>query len=103
MFGDEDLIDILIKNELFFMDATFKIVPKQFHQLLIIQSMYKGKKYPLIYCLMKDKSEDSYIKVFKTLKNFNVNFEKKHFVIDFEYTMYIALKKEFHNIEIFGC
>lgn len=48
-FGNTFLLTEFRTENTFFIDGTFKVVPKPFEQLLIIQGVFKEKKYPLIF------------------------------------------------------
>ncbi len=52
-----------------FIDCTFRIVPRQFHQLLIIMVYSKSLKIyiPVFYVLLQDKSEKTYKLAFKNI------------------------------------
>lgn len=57
IFTTAENLNILIAGKIWFVDATFKTVPKNFEQLLIIQTFIQKKKMSLFYCLMKRKNE----------------------------------------------
>jgi hypothetical protein len=50
MFATRRNLDFLIKSQEWFVDGTFKIVPKLFYQLFTIHGNINGAYYPLIYC-----------------------------------------------------
>ncbi|KAK0417912.1 hypothetical protein QR680_013277 [Steinernema hermaphroditum] len=70
-------------------DGTFKVAPEMFYQLWVIHGLYVNKVLPLIYCLLPNKSEETYTRALElvhdahpglfsqlTLKNVFMDFEK---------------------------
>ncbi|KAF9761223.1 hypothetical protein NGRA_2779 [Nosema granulosis] len=50
------------------MDVTFKAELNEFYQLYIIHGEFNTQCYSLMYCLLKDKTEETYQHLFKTIK-----------------------------------
>ncbi|MEM7070083.1 MAG: hypothetical protein AAF478_14490 [Pseudomonadota bacterium] len=50
-------------------DGTFWTVPHIFHQLLTIHAEVYGQNFPFLYCLLPDKSEETYRKTFVMITN----------------------------------
>jgi len=111
LFTSEIQLKKLEKAEQIFMDATFKVCPKNFYQLFnIIISIEEGKFiFPAIHVLMTHKSEFSYRMIFHNLntiikaKKIKFNFEKKHIMTDFEHALRNTLKELYPNCYLEGC
>lgn len=90
-----------IKN--IFIDATFKVSPKNFFQLLNILVFIQDHNfvYPIMHVLMSNKSFISYQKILKDIKiladNYNINIDEKNirFICDFEKSLIKAINIEF--------
>ena len=78
-------IKLLSEAEEIFIDATFKMAPKNYYQILNIWGYIKNKKIylPLIHVLMTSKHQTAYNHVFKFIKqllldnNIEINFSEK--------------------------
>ncbi|KAG0436399.1 hypothetical protein DMUE_4247 [Dictyocoela muelleri] len=93
--GQEDVNRIVIfttKTHLFHLslaehwscDGTFYACPRQFLQIYSIHDSIKGQSFPLVYSLMKNKSEHSYERLFEIIKEKAPNSAPKYISIDFE-------------------
>jgi hypothetical protein len=110
-YEDEDRIIILIgeykkklipKVKTFIIDGTFKSSPQGFYQLLVLHGQIVGKTYPMIYILLKNKSESTYIKAFNKCKEL-VTMNVKFIVTDFERALINAIRAVFSDAEYHGC
>jgi hypothetical protein len=84
MFATRCNLDFLIKTQEWFMDGTFKIVPKLFCQLFTIHGNINGAYYPLIYSLLPDKRESTYVKIFEHIRMIMEKIEVNLIMTDFE-------------------
>ncbi len=64
--SDSDLL-ALSQSKMWFADGTFQMCPKEFHQLYFIHSEYRGEPMPLVYCLLRGKTEAIYLEVFNAI------------------------------------
>jgi hypothetical protein len=81
-----------------FVDCTFRCVPKDFEQLLILMVYSKPKNYycPVFYVLMQEKSQKAYELVFQNIGNtLGENIDAATFTCDFETALINAAKKSF--------
>lgn len=83
-------------------DGTFWSVPVNFYQLVTFNFFIFGKYYPLIFVLMCDKSEKSYLKAFTMVKTLT-KCCFKNVVVDFESALINAIEEVFFSSIIFGC
>ena len=68
IFCTKNNLNNLKSSKLWFVDSTFKVFPKGFEQLLIIQGLLNNKKYPFIFCIMKIKMKFHIIEYLNILK-----------------------------------
>ncbi len=103
IFYTQENLKKLCMSKVWFVDATFKVVPQGFEQLLIIQTIIEDKKYPLLYALMKRKNEESYNKIFLIIKENIKIINVEWIIVDFEMALCNSCAKNFENAKIRGC
>ena len=104
-------LKFLTKATNIFIDATFKVAPKSFYQLLNILVHIEKESFtiPIIHVLMSNKSLLSYRKILNDIKilaeNYNIDWEPNNikFVCDFEKSLIKAVNLEFPKSKINGC
>ncbi len=69
--------------ETILIDGTFKIVPFGFYQMIVFHTIFLGRTYPIIYCLVMNKRESTYLKVFNKVKEIT-DIKPKLLITDFE-------------------
>lgn len=94
------------------MDGTFQSCPTIFKQIYSIHA-YVGndamsrKMVPVVYCLLPDKTEESYMTFFKELKSYALEVDcvlnPAHIVTDFELAVINVIKIEFPDATHNGC
>lgn len=98
----------LLRNNIFFLDGTFKSCPKQFSQLLSIHAdcgstEYENQVYSIFFCLLPGKKESTYRSLFSELKTLCPHWKPKLMKMDFEAAMLKASQEEFPDSKISGC
>ena len=83
-------------------DATFKVVPKKFYQLLIIHCVFSDILIPVFYALMTSKSRVLYDALFLCIRNFFPSFKPAKCVVDFETALYSSIQFNFES-QMQGC
>ena len=81
-------------------DATFKVVPKKFYQLLIIHCVFSDVLIPVFYALMTSKSRVLYDALFLCIRNFFPSFKPAKCVVDFETALYSSIQFNFESQSI---
>ena len=56
-------------------DGTFAVCPSLFYQLYTMHGIIKDTTVPLVYCLMRSKTEEKYEELFAALKNLNAKLD----------------------------
>lgn len=93
-----------------FLDATFKVAPQNFKQILniIIYIPHLNIYYPACHIFMSHKTEELYSMAFQCLKQVALNIgnfvlEPKIIMCDFEQAMRKSITKLFPQINLSGC
>ena len=100
-------LELLADAEEWYMDGTFKIVPRLFHQVYTIHVFKHGQQFPLVYCLLSGKTQEVYEKVFSILTEEMDNLHAQPCIVrataDFEITLINAIKGQFPAVAFKGC
>ena len=103
LFASDQMIAKLKVAETVHFDATFKVVPRIFYQLLTIFIRYEGHVIPALHILMSAKSEELYTAVLSAVHSFIPDFNPSMAVCDFEKAPRNAFKTVFPYTTIVGC
>ncbi len=90
-----------------YVDGTFKAVPKIFTQLLTLHTKYLGKHWPCVHVLCSSKSKETYMLMYSNIKQ-KLNAvgmvpRPKSINVDFELAMICAIRAQYPNSSIHGC
>lgn len=103
IFYSNNSITRLYSEEIWCVDGTFSVVSKPYMQLFTISFLKNNSVFPVVFCIMKNKLENTYNNFFKILKNINGLYQPKIFKIDFEQASIKAIKKNFPESTISCC
>jgi len=100
--------DLLFKNydAKLFIDCTFKAVPADFSQLMIVMMYYDKRDYyvPVYYVLMTDKTETSYrIALNQVVQSVQGELRASTVTCDFESALINGIKSNFPNCKMVLC
>jgi len=102
VFGTKFSLRILAKAKRWYLDGTFKIVPRNYKQMYIIIAKYDENNYPCVYLLLTSRSEVLYSSAFSHIKNlllgYNFTLEGESAMLDYELAARNALKVIFPNL-----
>lgn len=84
VFASARNIEILKSQKHWYADCTFNVVPKQFKQLLTIHCIINGYVIPLLYALLNNKKEKTYLKILEVLKEKEHQLNPESVMLDFE-------------------
>ena len=99
----------LLEEPVWFIDATFSIVPTSFYQLLTIIVYHTSTRTyaPAAFILMNGKHERLYGAVFSSLvsvcKGYNIHLKPLKVMSDFELALRNAIQEVFPSVELMGC
>ncbi|KAF0774020.1 MULE domain-containing protein [Aphis craccivora] len=78
-----------------------------FYQLFTLHGYFNGHNIPLVFCLLKDKKQETYINCFKSicekLLELNLVFSPTEIVVDFELAIHSACEKIWPDVNLVGC
>lgn len=103
IFSTRGNFQVLSKCQHWFADGSFQIAPFLFEQIYTIHSLDDNISLPLVYALLPNKEENTYVSFLKQLKSFISPFAPKYFTLDFEYRMMNACRRVFPNTTLRGC
>ncbi|XP_068224462.1 uncharacterized protein [Palaemon carinicauda] len=103
IFATKRNLQCLSKSSHWYADGTFKTVPFLFHQLNTFHGLKQKVSLPLLFALLPDKTEETYIDFLQQLKKLEPLCAPLSITIDFEKAMMKACLKEFPNTEQNGC
>lgn len=97
---------VITKYTEFFFDGVFKQIPEPFTQLYTMHadigsSNTETNVVPVVFCLLPNKREDTYLRAFALLQDYLKNTKKIH--MDYELGAINAARKAFPNAQIVGC
>ncbi len=86
IFGDNGLVDGLARAEVWLADGTFKVFPHIFFQLYSIHFKFSGGINPAaLYCLLPNKTRNTYDRVMNVLKEIVPNASPDVILTDFDF------------------
>lgn len=103
IFSTRRNLQYLSQSLHWYADGTFKTVPLLFHQLYTVHWLKENASVPLVFALLLNTLEETYIRFFQELKNLEPLLSPRTITTDFEKAMINAVKKEFPNAKQRGC
>ena len=103
IFGTQQGLEILARAENWYCDGTFKASPSLFEQLFIIHGQFRELILPLVYVLMPNRTQASYVRVLTALKNLKPTLAPTTIMSDFEQASINAFHAEFPAARQRGC
>ena len=107
IFATDDNIRVLVDAETVFVDGKFHTCPQLFYQIFTLHTFKNGQQFPLAYCLLPDKSRDTYQRTFGLLKEkaeeLSLDFSPVVVLSDFELAIIQAAELSFPTADIKGC
>ena len=87
----------------FFIDGTFKVVPKIFFQLFILHALYREHAFPVLFVLLPGKSGQIYEKLMNDIMQLVPGWSPQQMMMDFEKVAMNMIIGRFPTIELSGC
>lgn len=107
IFSCKSNMEILCQQDIILVDGTFDYCTKYFLQMFTIHCYINSIYVPLVYCLLKDKKEQTYKNVFETVKSeclkLGYLFQPKHIIVDFEKAIQTAAAETLPGVTLVGC
>ena len=82
---------------------TFKSSPPQFEQLWVVLVQIEGVTLPVVYALLENRTECSYVAVLRFIEQRCPSFDPTVFMVDFEGAEHNAVLKVWGSRKIQGC
>lgn len=103
IFGDPEILEKVTPTvEYAFIDATFKVAPFPFTQVLNVMGEFNGAVVPIFHVLMTGKFKSLYASILEKIF-MTTRFRPKTFMMDFELGLRCAVKEVYHEAEVIGC
>ena len=103
VFGTEAGLDDLEKNKDWACDGTFKCSPEIYIQLFTLHIVIKNISIPRIFVLLPDKSQVTYSRLFRALKDLRPSLQPETLMVDFEKASINAFSAVFPTTKVTGC
>lgn len=104
ILGCMELLDGLARAEVWLADGTFKVVPSIFFQLYSIHFNFGlGINPAALYCLLTNKTEDTYTRVLQEVKRLVPLAYPKKILVDFERAAMNAFSLAYPDATVTGC
>lgn len=109
VFVNRDLIEHLPEHFDMFVDGTFNVAPFHAAQLLIVLAELEGKPRPIVYVIMTNRKQLTYVELFEYLRDAIFLRDDGQvlvpltFMSDFEKASRSAAKAVWPDIELVGC
>jgi hypothetical protein len=104
IFGDNGLLDGLARADIWIADGTFKVVPNLFFQLYTIHFQFvRGINPAALYCLLQNKTRNSYDRVMAVLKQLIPSASPAVILTDFEKAAMSAFADTYPTARVTGC
>jgi hypothetical protein len=86
-----------------FVDGTFVLAPPLFTQIFVILSRRGDFVFPVLFTLLPNKRKETYVKLFRLLREMWPDFSPDSVSVDFELAIHQALREVFAECQINGC
>lgn len=103
VFGTDTMLDQLCSSNTIMIDGTFKVVPKLYYQLFTLHAVRGNFVIPCLYCLLPNKTQETYQHLFETIKLIRPNFTPQRVVMDFEQASMQAIRAVIPETTTEGC
>ena len=103
MFGTTANLQLFEQYPHWFIDGTFKVAPEIFLQVFTINALIDNCSIPLIYVLMRTKTQADCARVFRKVIELRPSLTPVSILIDFEQGTMNALATVFPHATVLGC
>ena len=103
MFGSRELLHVLDDENVWLGDGTFAVVPSVFYQLDTIHAKVGNNYPPIVYFLLPNKEQNTYIRMLDALKELLPDSVPQIMLLDFENAAQNAFRLAYPNASVKGC
>lgn len=83
-----------------YVDGTFRSSPKFFEQMFSLHILKNGWYAPLVFCLLPDKHQSSYVRAFSVIREYVL---ASTIYADFEQAIHSAVREVWPHVTVRGC
>jgi hypothetical protein len=103
IFCTQKNLKCLNMSKQWIIDGTFLAAPEGYSQLYVLIGFVFQKALPLVYCLMKTRTEFDYDLLFQMIKNEVDLIQEREIIMDNEKAMKNSILKNFAHVKIYNC
>jgi len=103
VFASPKQLQVLQTGSDIYFDATFKVVPGLYYQLLTVFVPYADSAFPIFFALMSRNTEALYVTVFQKMPELVPQFSPSSAMADFEEASVSAFRRVFGDVTVTGC
>ena len=105
IFGTEESKRVLELSENWQADGTFKVTPPIFAQVYSIHASQHGDLVPAFYCLLPNKAQETYERLFRAVRQLIPNAHPTSFLVDFEMSAINTIRMvfDYDDLPVSGC
>ena len=103
IFATKRNLETLAEYPNWIADGTFYVALKQFYQSFSIHAVIDGKCLPLVFALLADKTQDTYVFMLNVLKTLLSDIECGIVMLDFERASMNAFTQVFDQFSLMNC
>ena len=103
VFGRQSHVNWSFQMKKIYVDGTFRSAPSLFSQVYVIMAARGEFVLPILYALLPDKQEETYKRLFKSIRELWPDFAPSSISTDFEKAALNAMRSIFPESELFGC
>ncbi len=102
VLADQEMLGSITRHT-WYCDGTFDKVPQIYFQLYSVHCKIGNAYPPFLYCLLPDKTEETYERMFELVKELAGGTEPMKILLDYEKAAHNACARVFPNSELSGC
>jgi hypothetical protein len=103
IFYSNSMISKLLIQKTWCIDGTFSVVPKPYYQILTISFIRHVHVFPVIFCILKNKFQNTYVELFNTILMLVGPMVPEFIKTDFEIAIINSLHLIFPRSKISTC
>ena len=103
IFASPDGLQLLDRSQHLLGDGTFRTSPRAFFQIFTVQAIHKGHYIPVLSCLLPDKKEETYTRLFTEMRRLCPNLDPSSFSCDLERAIINSIKRIYPNVQVYLC
>jgi len=107
LFSTDENLKFLSQSTTFYVDGTFSYCAQFFYQFFTIHVIKNNHYVPLVFTLLRDKKQESYVDIFRIIDNYwltyNNGFNLESIYVDFEIAIHNAINDVWPLTKVRGC